>query len=106
MRYKMFSIYDRAVDAYMRPFMCKAEGEALREFINLRNSEGSAVYSHPHDFSLFLIGTFNDNDGELVSCVPKRLMGAHESLDTEDHPDPMFPLKADDDLPLMEVKDA
>lgn len=96
MKLLVFSVYDRAVDAYMRPWVAQTEGQALRMFSDIANDPNSEVYRHKEHYSLFLIGTFTDHDGELEPCVPKRLAGAHESIVTQNA----------EPLPLAEVKES
>lgn len=74
----MFSIYDKAIEAYMRPFMAQAEGQATRMFQDIVCDEQSDLFKHPEDYSLFKIGSFDDNNGELLDCEPTCVMRAHE----------------------------
>jgi len=69
-----FSIYDCKSESYMQPFLVRNKGEAIRGFSDLCNDGKSSVSQHPADYTLFHIGTFDDNTGSLnplaspVSC--------------------------------------
>ena len=82
MKQIIFSTYDKAVVAYMRPWFAISEGQALRAFADEVQREGSDLKKHPEDYALFRMGTFDDNSGELVAEEPTCLARAHE-LPTE-----------------------
>ncbi|WNK15075.1 MAG: nonstructural protein [Microvirus sp.] len=61
------SIFDRAAQAYMRPFFVPTTGLAVRSFkdeVN-RAAADNQMYAHPEDFELYQIGTFDEADGQL-----------------------------------------
>lgn len=72
-------IRDSAADAFMRPFYVVSEGQAIRSFqdeVN-RKSDDNIMNSHPEDFELFLLGSFDDNDGSFsLLKSPKSLATA------------------------------
>ena len=72
------AIYDKAVQAYMRPFTCQTEGQAVRVFEDEVNREGSEFSKHPEDYALFKIADFNDHNAELIPYEPVCLRRAHE----------------------------
>jgi hypothetical protein len=78
MKHLIVSIYDKATQAYMRPFTVPTEGQAVRMFQDEVLREGSEIGAHPEDYSMFLIGSFNDNDGLLEDYEPRVLSRAHE----------------------------
>lgn len=59
---KMYCIYDGAAKAFNTPFYRKMEAEALRAFRNTINAE-TVIAENPHDFSLFYLGTYDDDTG-------------------------------------------
>lgn len=59
----VFSIYDSAAGYYKEPFCCNNKGIALREFADACNNPQTFLGKHPADYTLFLIGTFNDDTG-------------------------------------------
>ncbi len=70
---RIYSIYDSASDAYMRPFFAQSNGAAIRAFSDLVVSNDHPVGQHPADYTLFEIGAFDDNTGEIGPVVPKSL---------------------------------
>ena len=60
-----FSVYDNAIKAYGRPWFARNEAEALRSFrLEVANPD-SFMAKSPADFTLFMVGSFDDNTGEL-----------------------------------------
>lgn len=65
MRLNAYTIYDSAAKAHQRPFFVGQDGEAMRAFQDLVNDEKHPVGMHPEHYSLFRIGTFDDNLGAM-----------------------------------------
>lgn len=66
---RMYSIYDGAVSAYLKPFFSDHKANAIRAFIQLVNDKGNldnAIAQHPDQFTLFEIGIFDSNSGVFV----------------------------------------
>lgn len=64
------SVYDSAAGAYNRPFYVPSTGLAVRSFrdeVN-RNAEDNSMFRHPGDYTLELLGTFDDSSGLLTPC--------------------------------------
>ena len=68
MRLKCYTVYDGKVAAYLPPFYCRADGEAIRMFAESVMSEGHQFAKHPEDFTLFYIGEYDDETAK-VECV-------------------------------------
>lgn len=76
MFFQVVAVLDQGAGAFMRPFFARAVGEAVRSFqdeVN-RKSDDAMIAHHPEDFSLYLVGTFNDEDGLLSPCSPPKLL--------------------------------
>ena len=69
MRMNVYSIFDTASGTYMRPFYTQADGEAVRMFNDLVTDPEHAVGKHPEDYSIWRLGTFDDNKGDLKDEV-------------------------------------
>lgn len=76
MRYVICSVRDSKSEAYGRPFFVQATGVALRSFEDEINGKGEQNYMsrHPEDYSLFLLGHFNDHDGTFSPQNPPQLL--------------------------------
>ncbi len=77
---QIYSIYDTAVGAYMRPFFSQADGDATRMFSDLCMDAEHPVGRHPEDYSLFRLGGFNDQDGKVIGDGPECLSTALEMI--------------------------
>lgn len=74
MKLKMFAIFDSKAEAYIPPFFCPAVGQATRSFSDAVNSNSHQFGKHPYDFTLFLLGEFDDHTG-IVDWVPPKSLG-------------------------------
>lgn len=72
---KLFTIYDGAALAFMRPFVAQSDGSAIREFSDIVNSDDHPIALHPEDYALFSLGTFDEGTGELVAVNPPHSLG-------------------------------
>ena len=87
MKYILCSIYDSAVEAYMRPFTAQSPGQATRLFEDELRRPESDMGRHPEDYSLFQIGTFDDSSGSVEPANFSCLARAHEILALENNLD-------------------
>lgn len=61
----MFTVYDSKVEAFLPPFFMASRGAALRSFGDTCNDKNHHFNKHPEDYTLFLIGTFDDSNSEI-----------------------------------------
>lgn len=61
MLFTMFSIYDSAISTWLTPMYARNKGEMLRNFADAVNDSKSNLAKHPGDYSLFELGTFDDD---------------------------------------------
>lgn len=61
MIYGVFTVYDSCAKAYLPPFILPQVAMAERTFADCVNSEGHQFNAHPDHYTLFQIGTFDDN---------------------------------------------
>lgn len=75
MRYKVFSIRDRAADVFGQPFFCANGAVAIRMFTDEVNrpDQNSNLYRHPEDFDLYYLGDFDDAAGEMIPEHPVQI---------------------------------
>lgn len=64
----IFSVKDRAADAFGRPLFVQSVGLAIRSFTDEvnRQAEDNQMYNHSDDFDLYELGTYDDNTGIIV----------------------------------------
>lgn len=75
MNFKVYTVYDSKVEAYMSPFVMRSKGEAVRAFSDTVNEENSQFNKHPEDFTLFEIGEWNEKSGVLEMYAAKASLG-------------------------------
>lgn len=79
MRIKVFSVFDSKLASFGRPWYEMTEASAVRVFSDAVNDSTNANnqwYKHPEDFSLYLLGEFDDSSGEITSERPLSLVTA------------------------------
>lgn len=75
---KVYTVYDKAVGSFMPPFYCKADGEAIRSFMDAVNQSDSPFFKHPGDFELYALGDFDQGSGLYECGSPRRIISASE----------------------------
>lgn len=76
---KMYSVFDSKLATFGLPWFQMTDAAGLREFsdaVNDGSNPNNQWHRHPEDFSLFHIGDFDDQTGEVVPCVPRSLVTA------------------------------
>lgn len=64
---KIYSVYDSKTEAYLQPFFAPAHGSALRMFQQAVEEPGHQFHRFSADFTLFCIGSFDEQKGTLTS---------------------------------------
>lgn len=77
------TIYDMAVQSHGQPFFARANGEAIRIFVDEVNNPGSRINKHPSDFELYKIGTYEDFDAAITTMPIERLARAQDYTETK-----------------------
>lgn len=76
MIYVVCSLFDQAAGIYGRPIFAAAKGAAIRSVsdeIN-RAAADNTLYTHPGDFNLYFLGTFDDVEGAFaLAPKPERI---------------------------------
>lgn len=70
-----YSVYDRAVKAFMPVFFARTDGEAIRSFGDLFSDPKHSFSQHPEDYVLYRVGAFDDSTGTLTSDVVELVKG-------------------------------
>lgn len=74
MKLNVYVIYDSAAKTYSRPMVLQNDGIALRAFMNMVNKDdGTDIYHHPDQFTMFRIGEYNDQTALISAESPKSL---------------------------------
>lgn len=73
----VYSVYDIKAEAYLPPFFLRTDAEAIRSFTSASLDENHPFCKHSDDYALFRLGSFDDDDGELVAeTIPFKLTTA------------------------------
>lgn len=81
MKLLAFSVFDRAVEAFLPPFFVRHRGEALRSFIDACNDRSHQFSKHVLDYTLMFVGEFDDTRGAFDQLSdPVRVVSATECL--------------------------
>lgn len=73
---KIYAVKDEAVEAFMQPFFGKARGQAVRSFMEECQRKDSDFAKHPGDFTLWEIGTYDEEKGHIQGQEPERISRA------------------------------
>jgi len=82
-KHKLFTVYDEKAEAFLPPFFVPTEGIAKRAFSDCVNNKEHAFGKHPQDYSLFYMGEFFDDNGQIVLTDRKSLGNGVEFLRPE-----------------------
>lgn len=73
-----FAVHDKAVGAYLPVFFARSKGEAIRSFETAANSQEHQFAKNAGDYTLYHVGSFDDNSGMLEAVDPQRILSALE----------------------------
>jgi len=57
----VFCVYDSACSTWRTPIFARNKGEMMRSFIDACNDPNAIFAKHPSDYTLFEIGTWDDD---------------------------------------------
>lgn len=92
MQILVFSVYDKAVKAYLKPFYGRSRGEAIRSFMEAVSDAKHEFAKHASDYVMFYLGDFDDATGIFSPREPERVISALECM-----PDGVRSFNQDDD---------
>lgn len=75
MKLKLFAIYDTKTKAYLNPFVSLNEATASRS-VSAAISSDPVFSTHPDDFSLWEVASFDSTSGEVESRTPLSCLGS------------------------------
>lgn len=93
MKQRVFAIFDACAGAYLPPFMMPRDEQALRAFRECINSPSHQFAMHPQDYTLFFIGTFDDQTAKYTQ--PEAFVSLAQAITLKARP------VADDQLQLI-----
>lgn len=73
----IFSVQDNMANKFGKPFFIDSEDEAKRLFkITVNDPRNELIYNNPEDYSLWLIGSFNERTGVITGEGATKLVDA------------------------------
>jgi hypothetical protein len=69
----VFAVYDSKAGFFEVPFFVQHKGQAIRAVIDLGSDLQSRIGRYPTDYSLFQIGTYDQDTGILFATAPDNL---------------------------------
>lgn len=84
MQVKVFSCYDSKAAAYAQPFFSPTVVTGRRAFGDACADPNTMLNKHPEDFTLFLLGTFDDQLGSFDLLSPPESLGLASSYLTQE----------------------
>jgi hypothetical protein len=66
MIHNIFSVYDNKAEAFLPPFVLPKHEMAIRTFADSINNPETQLFLHPADYTLFTLGTFDDELGKIT----------------------------------------
>lgn len=80
MRYNLCAVLDAKLGEYAAPFTVRKTGEAIRSFGDAvaQPDPNNNMHKHPEDFTLWHVGDYESDTGEVINVVPRILASASE----------------------------
>jgi len=72
---KIYSVYDSKAEAYLQPFFVLKRGLAIRAIQEAIKDEKSNLSKYPADFTLFELGDWNEDTGQISMLAAKINLG-------------------------------
>lgn len=79
MKLNIYTIFDTATAAYLRPWYAQSDAQAIREFTDEVARKDSQIGHHPEDYYLVRIGDYSDQTATIVSQTPETLITGLEA---------------------------
>lgn len=83
MQLTICTVYDSAAQAYNRPIFVPHANLARRSFqdeVNRAGDQANQMHSHPEDFQLYELGSFDDSNGVFSMLPEPRLICRAQDL--------------------------
>lgn len=70
----IYSVFDKKAQVFSNPFTTLNHGTAIRSFDQACKDPGTELSMYPNDFTLFCIGTFDDEFGTITPPATAELI--------------------------------
>lgn len=76
MIHQLIAIKDVKAGFFSKPVAVPSDGSGVRSFQDAVNDKSTDYSKHPRDYSIWNIGTYDDQSGECISTKPVQLAEA------------------------------
>jgi hypothetical protein len=76
---EIYAVHDAAIGAFNAPLFFRSRGEAVRAFQNACGTEAN-FKAHAKDYSFWLLGSYDDSSGRIVTVEADRVCGASDFI--------------------------
>jgi len=76
----IFSVWDSKAAAYIQPFFASNNNVAIRMFETACRDQSHDFHRHAEDYTLFRIGSFDQEKGDLMPQNIEAIARAHELI--------------------------
>ncbi len=80
MKVQCYAIFDSCSGMYEKPFFSTADDLVRREFQDVATSADHLISKHPEHFSLWRLGVFNNENGDIQNEANECLWTAIEAV--------------------------
>lgn len=84
MKLQVYTVFDKAVNAFLQPFYCRSKGEAIRSFTEACSDGKSNFAKYPLDYFLVHVGEYDDSNAIFTTHDPVRIVSANEVAPVSD----------------------
>lgn len=95
MIYRVFTVRDNAVQAFMTPFFMRSNAEAVRAMRDTMSDGKNLLSRHPADYFLYCLGLYSEEDGKFqVFETPEIVVALADLVErpVQSVPDGSFPV--------------
>lgn len=86
MKLKVFTVRDSKSETFNVPFFAKTVGEATRNLTETMRDERTLINKYPEDYSLWMLGDYDDQTGTLDAHPPTHVINAIQLRDERPMP--------------------
>nr|UXQ88001.1 MAG: nonstructural protein [Microvirus sp.] len=91
---EIFTIRDSKANAYLTPFFSPTSAVAIRSCLSAMQEEGHQFRVHVEDFSLYRIGSYDDDTGRITADDPEIVSNLVDLIPiNSEEIEPSLPLK-------------
>jgi len=84
MKLALYSVYDLVAKTYSAPYASASDAMAIRALLTVVRDTNSQLNQHPHDFRLFRLAEWNDENGEITVDLPHLVVNVIDLVSTKE----------------------